>query len=222
MRTSEQPLVIRVTHWLHVPLLVGMAGSGLQILAAYPFLGARGRNFAFYPFQGETPPEWLRLGAWLAGARSLHFALGWFFVLNGVVYLAYLFASGEFRERLFSSAPRRLVRLPHRPSLPAPRPPPAASGLYNGLQRLAYTTALLLGALLVLSGLAIWKPVQLAVLTASFGGYDGARAVHLGALAAIALFTLGHVILALSHPRTFRAILTGGEKRDAREDVRAA
>jgi thiosulfate reductase cytochrome b subunit len=222
LRTSEQPLVIRVTHWLHVPLLVGMAGSGLQILAAYPFLGARGRNFAFYPFQGETPPEWLRLGAWLAGARSLHFGLGWFFVLNGVVYLAYLFASGEFRERLFS--PRRDASSAYRTALHYLRlaPPPAASGLYNGLQRLAYTTALLLGALLVLSGLAIWKPVQLAVLTASFGGYDGARAVHLGALAAIALFTLGHVILALSHPRTFRAILTGGEKRDAREDVRAA
>ena len=214
--------MIRVAHWLNVPLLVAMAGSGLQILVAYPFLGPRGRDFAFYPFQGDTPPEWLRLGGWLAGARAVHFAFAWFFVLNGLVYLVYLFASGAYRDRLFS--PRRDAESAYRTARHYLRlgSAPVSIGLYNGLQRLAYTVALVLGLLLVLSGLAIWKPVQLDFLAAAFGGYDVARAVHLGALAAMALFTLGHVILALSHPRSLKAMLTGGEKRDAREDARTA
>ncbi len=222
VRTTEQPALIRVAHWLNVPLLVCMAGSGLQILAAYPFLGPRGRSFGFYPFQGDTPPEWLRLGGWLAGARALHFAFAWFFVLNGAVYLAYLFASGEFRERLFS--PRRDGDNAYRTALYYLRigSAPSTVGLYNGLQRLAYTAALLLGAVLVLSGLAIWKPVQLALLAALFGGYDAARAVHLGALVAMALFTLGHVIMVLSHPRSLKAMVAGGERRRADEDARSS
>jgi thiosulfate reductase cytochrome b subunit len=220
VRTTEQPAVIRLAHWLNLPLLVCMAGSGLQIFAAYPFLGPRGRNFAFYPFQGDTPPEWLRLGGWLAGARALHFAFAWFFVANGLVYLAYLFASGEFRERLFF--PRRDGMNAYRTAVHYLRlgPAPSSAGLYNGLQRLAYTTALLIGALLVLSGLAIWKPVQLASLAALLGGYDFARTVHLGALTAMALFTVGHVIMALSHPRSMKAMIAGGERRRAHEDVR--
>jgi thiosulfate reductase cytochrome b subunit len=199
-----------------------MAGSGLQILAAYPFLGPRGRNFAFYPFQGDTPPEWLRLGGWLAGARALHFASAWFFVLNGIVYLAYLFASGEYRERLFS--PRRDGVNAYRTALHYLRlgPAPLSAGLYNGLQRLAYTTALLLGALLVISGLAIWKPVQLAFLAALLGGYDSARAVHLGALVAMAFFTLGHVVMVAAHPRSLKAMVAGGERSRSHEDARAS
>jgi thiosulfate reductase cytochrome b subunit len=222
VQTIEQPALIRVAHWLNVPLLVVMSGSGLQIFAAYPLLGARGRDFAFYPFQGVTPPEWLRLGGWLAGARALHFAFAWFFVLNGLVYVAYLVASGAYRERLFS--PRRDAAHAYRTARHYLRlgGMPARAGLYNGLQRLAYTAALALGVLLVLSGLAIWKPVQLDFLAASLGGYDAARALHLGALGAMALFTLGHVVLALSHPRTLKAMLTGGERRDAREDLRAS
>src|SRR5580700_6242756 len=95
-----QPLLIRITHWLNVPLLVLMAGSGLQILAAYPSLGPQGAQYRWYPFQGTPPPQWLRFGGWLAGARHWHFAIAWFFVLNGVIYLTYFFVSGEWRRRL--------------------------------------------------------------------------------------------------------------------------
>ena len=85
-------------------------------------------------------------------------------------------------------------------------------GLYNGLQRLAYTSAILLGAVEVLSGLAIWKPVQLSALARLFGGYDAARAVHLLGLVALALFTLGHLVLVLLHPRQLASIFTGGKR----------
>ena len=69
-----QPLPIRLAHWLNVLLLVLMAGSGLQILTAYPSLGPQGAQYRWYPFQGTPPPPWLRIGGWLGGARHWHFA----------------------------------------------------------------------------------------------------------------------------------------------------
>ena len=210
-----QPWPIRFAHWANVPLLAILAASGLQILVAYPRMGPRGRPFALYPFQDAMPPSWMRLGDWLAGARSWHFAFGWFLALNGLVYVLYLALSGEWRRRLF--LPRRDTRdavatLAYYLRL---RPAPAQTGLYNGLQRLAYTTALIMGVLSVLSGLAIYKPVQLQWLTKLFGGYDPARFVHLLLLALFAFFTVGHVILVALHPRTFGEMITGGRRPDA-------
>ncbi|RKH07604.1 thiosulfate reductase [Corallococcus praedator] len=207
-----QPWPIRLTHWANVPLLAILAASGLQILAAYPRMGPRGQPYALYPFQGAVPPSWLRLGDWLAGARHWHFAFGWFLALNGVVYVLYLAFSGEWRRRLF--LPRRdtqnaVATLAYYLRI---RPAPEQVGLYNGLQRLAYTSALGLGALSVLSGLALHKPVQLRWLTSLFGGYDPARAVHLLLLALLALFTVGHVLLVALHPRTFGEMVTGGRR----------
>lgn len=208
----EQPLAIRATHWLNVPLLVILAGSGLQILMAFPMMGPQGRPFRWFPLQGWTPPTWLRLGDWLAGARALHFGLGLLFVLNGALYLAYVLASGEWRRRLFWP-PRDLgnalqtglyyLRL---------RTTPPQQGLYNGLQRLGYTSALVLAILAVTSGLAMYKPVQLAWLAAVWGGYDGARVVHFASLAGLAAFTAGHLLMVALHPRTLLAMLGGGRR----------
>jgi thiosulfate reductase cytochrome b subunit len=209
-----QPVVVRLTHWANLVLFALMAGSGLRILAAYPYLGAQGAEYAWYPLQGARPPAALTVGGWLAGARHWHFALAWLFVLNAAVYVAYLFASGEWRRRLFS--PRRDARnawgtLLHdlRLSRTAPRP----VGLYNGMQRLSYTGVLLTAPLLVLSGLALYEPVQLPRLTALLGGYDAARAIHLGVLAALALFTVIHVVQVLLHPRTLADMTVGRESR---------
>ncbi len=190
-----------------------MAGSGLQILVAYPSLGPQGQTYGWYPFNGHAPPEWLRLGNWLAGARHLHFAFGWFFLLNGLVYVGWLVASGEWRRRMF---------LPHRDLRNAAimmayylrlRRQPAPADPYNGLQRLAYTSALILGAIVVATGVAIYKPVQLSWLGAIFGGYDAARAIHLLALCALAAFTVAHIVLVLLHPRTIGEMVTGGPRR---------
>jgi Ni/Fe-hydrogenase b-type cytochrome subunit len=208
-----QPLLIRLTHWVNVPALVVMAGSGLQILAAYPDLGPQGAAYRWYPFAGHAPPAWTRLGGWLAGARALHFAVAWLLVANGLVYLAYFAASAERRRRIFrpvtdtaGAAAQALYYLRLR------REPPPAE-LYNPLQRLAYTVAVGLVAVEVLSGLAIYKPVQLGWLAAAFGGYDVARAVHLVALAMLVLFTIMHVVLVLLHPRALGEMVTGGRPR---------
>jgi thiosulfate reductase cytochrome b subunit len=205
-----QPLPIRITHWIAVPVIVLMAGSGLQIYAAYPALGPRGAQYAWFPFQNMTPPAWLRFGGWLAGARHWHFALAWFVILNGVVYLAYLFARGEWRRRLF--LPQR--DLAHPPAMflyylrIRKTPPPV--DFYNGLQRLAYTSAIIFGVVIVWSGLALYKPVQLHFLTVPFGGYDGARTVHFIALWLLVGFFLTHLVLVALHPREMRDMLTGG------------
>jgi thiosulfate reductase cytochrome b subunit len=187
-----------------------MAGSGLQVLVAYPMLGPQGAPYSWYPLQGVPPPEWSRLGQWLAGARHWHFAFGWFLVLNGALYVAYLLASGEWRRRLF--LPRRDARDAWGTLLYYLRvrrhPPPQE--LYNGLQRLAYTGVLGLALLEVLSGLALYKPVQLRGLTALLGGYDTARALHLVVLALLGLFTVGHVLMVALHPRTLGEMVTGG------------
>ena len=99
-----QPLAIRLNHWLNALFIVLMAGSGLEIFAAYPSLGPRGALYRWYPWQGVAPPGWLRIGGWLAGARHWHFAIAWFLVLNGALYLAYFFGRGEWRRRLFLPA----------------------------------------------------------------------------------------------------------------------
>ncbi|PTL84956.1 cytochrome b/b6 domain-containing protein [Vitiosangium sp. GDMCC 1.1324] len=209
-----QPGPIRLVHWANVPLLAVMAMSGLQILVAYPMMGPQGEPYSWYPVQGTPPPAWARLGAWLAGARHWHFAFAWFFVLNGLVYVAYLLGSGEWRRRLF--LPRRDARnalhmaayyLRLRKEAPPQDP-------YNGLQRFAYTGVLALAFVEVLSGLTLYKPVQLHGLTWLFGGYDPARAVHLLVLALLALFTVGHVVLVLLHPRALAEMVTGGKRHE--------
>ena len=219
MSRAVQPWVIRATHWANLVLVAILAGSGLRILVAYPFLGPIDGAYGWYPTQGVRPPAALTIGQWLAGARHWHFAFASWFILNAVVYGAYLFGSGEWRRRLFS--PRRDARnawgtVLHDLRLRKEPPPPV--GLYNGMQRLAYTGVLALAALVVLSGLALFKPIQLPWLTAALGGYDFARALHLGALAALALFTVVHVVQVLLHPRTLADMTVG--RREPGEEAR--
>jgi thiosulfate reductase cytochrome b subunit len=120
--------------------------------------------------------------------------------------------SGEWRRRAFQ--PRRDSRnaLQTIAWYLRVRKSPPEQGLYNGLQRFAYTLAIVLGAVEVLSGLALYKPVQLSPIAALFGGYEGARAVHLLGLAALLAFTAGHVVLVLLHPRALASIFTGGRR----------
>ncbi|HXI54720.1 MAG TPA: cytochrome b/b6 domain-containing protein, partial [Polyangia bacterium] len=98
---AEQPVAVRITHWANVLLLAVMATSGLQILAAFPEMGAKGAPARWYPLQDWIPPSWIRAGGWLAGARGLHFGLAWLFVANALVYLVWVTVTGEWRRRAF-------------------------------------------------------------------------------------------------------------------------
>ena len=207
-----QPWLIRLTHWLNVPLLLLMAGSGLQIFAAYPSLGPRGALYGWYPWQGMPLPTWVQFGGWLAGGRHWHFALGWFLVLNGVVYLLDMATRGEWRRRSFRphrDAGHAVLMLAYYLRLRRVAPP---IDFYNGLQRLAYSAIIVIALAEVLSGLAIYKPVQLWWLGSLFGSYDGARAVHLLGLGLLALFTAVHLVMVALHPGAILTMLTGGKR----------
>ncbi|MGB9365727.1 MAG: cytochrome b/b6 domain-containing protein [Xanthobacteraceae bacterium] len=188
------PLYVRITHWINALAILIMIGSGWQIYNASPLF-----PFAF--------PRSIALGGWLAGGLLWHFAGMWLLVANGLVYVTLGFATGRFRRKLLPIRPREVAR-----DLAA-----AATGRlshddltrYNAVQKLLYAGILLTGVVIVLSGLAMWKPVQLWELTLLFGGYEGARIVHFFAMAAIVLFLVLHVVMALLVPKSLRAMIRG-------------
>jgi thiosulfate reductase cytochrome b subunit len=171
-----------------------MIGSGWEIYNASPLFA-----FAF--------PRAITLGGWLAGALLWHFAAMWVLAVNGLLYLVLGIATGRFRRKLVPIRPAEVLADAKR----------ALTGklshddlsVYNAVQKLLYLGVILAGIVIVLSGIAIWKPVQLQELTALFGGYDAARYVHFLAMAAIAGFLVVHVVMALLVPRSLRAMITG-------------
>lgn len=187
--------IVRLTHWVNTVVLLGMMASGLQIYDAYARFGIRGTRLPLpNPLDMHPAPHWARLGGWLAGGLNWHFFLMWPLALNGLLYLGYLLASGEWRSLLFR--PRdvgpAIEMQKYYLHLRREHPP---QGKHNALQKGAYTFIVLLGTLSVLTGLALWKPVQLWWLTALFGGYELARYWHFVAVWLFAAFIVVHVVL---------------------------
>jgi len=191
---AVHPVWVRVTHWINAVAIVVMIGSGWRIYDASPLFA-----FAF-------PPA-ITIGGWLAGALLWHFAAMWLLVGNGIVYVTLGVLTGRFRRKF----------LPLRPSDVAADLGAALTGrlahadltVYNAVQKLLYVGVILAGIVIVGSGLAVWKPVQLWWLTSVLGGYEGARIVHFLAMSAIALFILVHVVMAFLVPRSLRAMIVG-------------
>jgi thiosulfate reductase cytochrome b subunit len=192
--TPIHPLIVRITHWINAVAIVAMIMSGLEIHNAYPTL----------PFK---VPSFFTLGGWLGGATQWHFATMWVLVGNGSVYVAYGLASGRFRRKLLPISPRGVIV----DGLAALRGKLAHHDLskYNSVQKLLYAGVIGAGIVIVLSGLAIWKPVQFQELTFLFGDFDNARLVHFLMMASIALFLVVHVGMALLVPRSLLAMLRG-------------
>jgi thiosulfate reductase cytochrome b subunit len=195
-RASEtvHPGWLRITHWINAVAVLIMIGSGWEIYNASPL----------FPFNF---PKSITLGGWLAGALLWHFAAMWLFVVNGLVYVTLGILTGRFRRKLLPIRPGEVIadagaalrgRLSH-----------DDLSVYNAVQKLLYLGVILAGVVVVLSGLAIWKPVQLQELTALLGGYDFARYVHFAAMAAIVGFLLIHVIMAFVVPKSLRAMIIG-------------
>lgn len=193
------PVMVRINHWLNAIAVFIMLFSGWRIYNASPI----------FPF---VFPDTLTLGGWLAGALQWHFAGMWLLVGNGLVYVTYGIFSGHYRHSFFPLAPGAIGhefinllhgRLSHQ------------LGSYNPIQKAAYIGVILLGVTLVLSGLSIWKPVQLQELTALMGGYDTARKVHFFAMAGVAGFIVIHVVMVMLVPRTLIPMITGRVARHA-------
>jgi Ni/Fe-hydrogenase b-type cytochrome subunit len=221
--TKRHHWIVRATHWVNVVALAVMVTSGLRIFNAYPAFARKGGAFCCWPWEGTPAPKWLTFGGWLAGARHWHFAAMWVLAVNGAVYLAFIWLHGEWRDL----APRRgdirdawemvkfylFVRKTH-----------PHQGKHNALQKTVYFALPWLGVLAVLTGLAIWKPVQLAPLTGLFGGYVWARYWHFVVMLALVVLSVVHVIMVFTvDPYSLRSMITGGydptkspESRNAR------
>ena len=189
-----QPAWVRTLHWINAFAMILMIMSGWQIYNASPLF-----SFSFSPA--------ITLGGWLGGALQWHFAAMWLLMVNGLVYLALGIATGRFRRKLLPITPSGVIA-DTRAALTGQLSHNDLSK-YNYVQKLLYVGIILVGILIVLSGLSIWKPVQLQYLTALFGGYDFARYVHFAAMSAIVAFLIVHVALALLVPKSLRAMLIG-------------
>jgi thiosulfate reductase cytochrome b subunit len=201
------PLSRRIMHWINAFAIIVMIGSGWRIYNYYPALPI---DFGF--------PNYLTLGGdftvteavndedGLANALAWHFAAMWVLVINFFAFVIVGFVSGHFRRDFLPVGPRAFIhdlwaamrfKLDHR------------LGEYNAVQKVLYWGVL--GAILVaiLSGLGIWKPVQLQELTWLFGGYEFARVVHFFGMATIVSFIFVHVALTFLVPKTFVAMIVG-------------
>jgi len=193
-RTLIHPFWVRLTHWVNAVAMAVMIGSGWQIYNASPLF-----PFAF-------PPA-ITLGGWLAGALLWHFAAMWVLAVNGLIYVVLGVATGRFRRMLVPIRPSEV--LADAKAALARKLSYDDLSIYNAVQKLLYLGVILVGVVIVLSGLAIWKPVQLQELAALFGGYTAARYVHFFAMAAIVAFLVIHVIMSFLIPKSLRAMIIG-------------
>ena len=198
----KHPLAVRWFHWVNFPLLALMIWSGILIYWAWPKYGIE-----------LEPATWKKLGInnRLAEGMALHFFFMWFFTINGVLYVVYTIASGEWRHLVPNRASFReaIHVVLHDLHLRKDPPPPRK---FNGAQQIAYTSVVLMGFGSLVTGLAIYKPVQFAWLTAILGGYQTARALHFWLTVGYVAFFFVHVAQVIRAGwNNFRAMVIGYE-----------
>lgn len=200
----EHPFPVRLAHWAIAIALPVLAMSGLQIFRAFPSFGGKVPQTNFVDV-----PRLLTLGGWLGGAIQWHFTFMWLFLGAGAVYLGFELASGNWRQVVVSRRDLSGVAPMLRHYL-FRRPKPAHPGAYNPLQKLAYSAVLGCGGLATISGLALWRPTQLSLLVALFGGFQGVRIAHFVAMCGLLAFLPGHLVMvALAGWNNLRSMVTG-------------
>ncbi len=203
----EHPYIVRLCHWVNTVALFVLVGSGLQIFRAFPSFGAKIPEKELIDW-----PKSLALGGWLGGALQWHLTFMWIYMATGALYVGYQIFSGNYRQVLFT--PR---------DLPGVWPmiryyfffgeKPLQTETYNPLQKKAYTFAIILGLLSVLTGFAIWKPVQFSWLAWLMGGFHLARVWHFVVMWAMLAFIFGHLVMVGLHGwNNFVSMITGWKK----------
>jgi thiosulfate reductase cytochrome b subunit len=190
------PLPVRIMHWLNALTIFTMITSGWKIYNDEVLFG-------WLHF-----PEALTLGKWAQHGLQWHFFGMWILVINGLCYLTYGLVSGRFRRMLLPIRLSDLIAtVKNTLHLKLSHDDPTK---YNAIQKLLYVGVISVGILIVISGLAIWKPIQFSELVALFGSFQNARLVHFFCMAAIVAFVTVHVALALLVPQTLVSMFTGG------------
>lgn len=219
----KHSLPTRVFHWINAPVLVVMIWSGLLIYWAHDVYRVgvgRWTLFHFFPSWFYENPLW-SLDHRLAEGMAWHFTFAWVFAINGALYFAYWCASGEWREMVptLRSFPEAWQVVLHDLRI---RKEPLPAAKFNAAQRFAYTTVILMGAGSVVTGLAIYKPTQLAWLVALLGGYQAARFEHFFLTVGYVLFFAIHITQVIRAGwNNFRAMVIGVEVEPASAEERS-
>ncbi len=218
---KKHPRATRWFHWINVPLLAIMIWSGLLIYWANDvYRIGYGSTTLFHFF-----PDWFYqkfdLERRLAEGMAWHFLFMWFFAFNGLAYVLYTIFSGEWRYLVprrasFREAIQVMLHDLHLSKVEPPR------RKFNAAQQFAYTGVILMGALSLLTGLAIYKPIQFSWLTFLLGGYEMARWEHFLLVIGYVLFFLIHISQVIRAGwNNFRAMVTGYEVVPVEEQVHA-
>ena len=208
---EKHPLAIRWFHWVNFPVLGLMIWSGLWIYWANDVYRLGWGSTTLLKFFPQSVYDAFGLGHQLAKGMSWHFVLMWVFFLNGLGYVLYTLFSGEWRYLLPTrhSVREALEVVLFDLGLRKQHPPVRK---FNGAQQIAYTSVVLMGTGSVLTGLVIYKPVQLGWLTQLLGGYEAARVVHFALTIGYVLFFLIHITQVVRAGwNNFRAMVAGFE-----------
>jgi len=214
---AKHPRPVRWMHWINAIVLPGMIYSGLMIYWANDVYRIGWGDKTLVAFFPEEFYRWLRLDYRLALGIAWHFTLMWFFALNGICYVGYTILSGEWR---YLVPGRHVLRdawhvALHDLHLSSFQPPQRR---FNAMQQIAYTGVILMGAGSLVTGLAIYKPTQLAWLDWLLGGYAMARWEHFWLTMGYVLFVIVHLIqVARAGWNNFRTMVTGFELVEAEE-----
>ncbi|MBO9672244.1 MAG: cytochrome b/b6 domain-containing protein [Sphingobacteriaceae bacterium] len=202
---------MRWTHWVNFPVLTVMIWSGLFIYWANDAYGISIFGYSLIKFFPEWFYNFFHIPQRLAEGMAFHFLFMWFFFINGLLYVVYTIFSGAWRELLpnknsFKEAWQVLLHDLHiRKTIPPQKK-------YNAAQRIAYTAIILMGIGSVVTGLAIYKPVQFYWICWLCGGYHFARILHFTLTIGYVFFFLIHIVqVILAGWNNFRAVVAGFE-----------
>jgi thiosulfate reductase cytochrome b subunit len=208
---AKHPLAIRWFHWINFPVLGLMIWSGMLIYWANDVYRVGIGSFTLFHFFPEWFYNFFNIGYRLAEGMAWHFFFMWLFAINGVFYVGYTILSGEWRYlvpngRSFIEAIQVTLHDLHLSKYHPPR------RKFNGAQQIAYTAIILMGAGSVITGLAIYKPTQLAWLSNLLGGYDLARFFHFWLTIGYVAFFVVHVAQVIKAGwNNFRSMISGLE-----------
>jgi thiosulfate reductase cytochrome b subunit len=210
-------------HWANAPLLAVMLWSGLEIYWAYDPYRIGWGTWTLVTLFPNGFYEALGVDRHLAEGMAFHFTFAWLFTLNGLAYALYTVFSGEWRHLVPRPSDFRdaLLVLLHDLHIVKTLPP---QGRYNAAQRFAYTGTVAIAAGAVVTGLALYKPTQLAWLTTLLGGYTAVRVEHFVTASLLVLFVVVHLAqVARAGWSNFRSMVVGYEpipKADPTEEAR--
>jgi thiosulfate reductase cytochrome b subunit len=205
----KHPLAIRWFHWINFPVIAIMIWSGLMIYWANDVYAIKIGGRQIIRFFPQSFYEALNLPRHLAEGMAYHFLFMWLFFINGLLYVCYTMFSGEWKYLLpdRKSLKESWQVVLHDLHIQKTVPPQIK---YNAAQRIAYTAIVLMGFCSLLTGLAIYKPVQFSWLTWICGGYEAARVEHFALTIGYCVFFIVHVIqVILAGWKNFRSMITG-------------